>query len=355
MKKIDQIQRFIYKVYDYRISIMYQKKIKLRLSNKNLPKLNSNEKKKISKLFLSYNIKNIKTDWHEYYSALNKTFSEKYVPEDFFYSKLEPLLNDRSKVSVIADKNLLSKLFPNIEQPKTIVKNINGIYLSNDDRVISFKSAIETISKHSAFIIKPSIDSGGGKNVVLFSQESDGQPEKEEIDKVLIKFKQDFIVQEVLTQHANLKKLNPSSINSIRVMSFLNDKTVKVLSSFVRMGKKDSFADNVSKGGLCCGIDEGGKLSKMAWNLHFDQFSDNGNEIEFDSIKIPYYQEIVQKVRELHQMIPYFRIVSWDISVDSFNNIVLIELNPFKQGINSHQVINGPILFECLDFAYKTN
>ena len=355
MKNKDRIQSLIYKVYDYKISIWYKKKIKLRLGKKNLPKLNSNEKNKISKLFLSYNIKNIKTDWHEYYSALNKTFSEKYVPEDFFYSKLEPLLNDRSKVSVIADKNLLSKLFPNIEQPKTIVKNINGIYLSNDDRVISFKSAIETISKHSAFIIKPSIDSGGGKNVVLFSQESDSQPEKEKIDKVLIKFKQDFIVQEVLTQHANLKKLNPSSINSIRVMSFLNDKTVNILSSYVRMGKKDSFADNVSKGGLCCGIDEGGKLSKMAWNLHFDQFSDNGNEIEFDSIKIPYYQEIVQKVRELHQMIPYFRIVSWDISVDSFNNIVLIELNPFKQGINSHQVINGPILFECLDFAYKTN
>lgn len=354
MRNKDQLQNLIYKIFDYKTKSRYRKRIKKRLSSKNCQQLTKEEKKRISKLFLSFGIKNFNTDWHTYYSCLNNNFSEKYIPEDLFYSKLEPALNDRSKFPVLADKNLLSKLFPQINQPETIIKNINGIFLSKKDEIVSFESAIKIIADHSEFIIKPSIDSGGGKKVLLISNDSKSTSKKERIGKVLKQYKKDFIVQEILTQHPILKQLNPTSINSIRVMSYLENNQVKVLSSYIRMGRKGAFADNISKGGMFCGIDKDGQLDKKAWDLDFAIHKDNGNQVKFESIKIPIYDQIVNKVCELHQTIPYFRLVSWDISVDALNNITLIELNLFFQEINAHQVINGPILFNCFKSVRKT-
>ena len=51
--------------------------------------------------------------------------------------------------------------------------------------------------------------------------------------------KANFIVQEAVKQHAVLAALNPSSLNTIRVVSFLFEGTIYILSSILRMGASD--------------------------------------------------------------------------------------------------------------------
>lgn len=48
-------------------------------------------------------------------------------------------------------------------------------------------------------------------------------------------------------------------------------------------------------------------------------------------------------VKELHNQLDYFKLVSWDIAMDEDNQSLLIELNVKSQEINFHQFSNGPL------------
>ncbi|MGK0254871.1 MAG: hypothetical protein ACI9OE_002386 [Mariniflexile sp.] len=62
-----------------------------------------------------------------------------------------------------------------------------------------------------------------------------------------------------------------------------------------------------------------------------------------NSLKVPSYNKVIDKVKKMHLLIPYFRIVSWDIGVDSTGIPILIEYNTYHQDITIHQLANGPL------------
>ncbi|PCJ92310.1 MAG: hypothetical protein COA50_15920 [Flavobacteriaceae bacterium] len=99
------------------------------------------------------------------------------------------------------DKNLLFLLIQNIRQPKTIVKNMNGYYFDNNDNMISKDEALLLCEVKHKMIIKPSIDTGGGKNVVLFSNiNGETDNENHELTNLFENYGSDFIVQKVVEQ-----------------------------------------------------------------------------------------------------------------------------------------------------------
>ena len=64
---------------------------------------------------------------------------------------------------------------------------------------------------------------------------------------------------------------------------------------------------------------------------------------------------VFEKYRGKH-IAPYFKIISWDIAVNKSNMPVLIEYNPYKQGIDI-QMATGPLFGkftdEILDMGLK--
>jgi hypothetical protein len=88
-------------------------------------------------------------------------------------------------------------------------------------------------------------------------------------------------------------------------------------------------------------------------NEHLARFEKNHNDVRFEDFTIPYYREIRAKVKELHQFVPYFKLVSWDMALDEKDRIVLIEYNLKYQEVNAHQIINGPVLEPALEY-YRT-
>ena len=202
----------------------------------------------------------------------------------------------------LVDKNLLPRIFPDSEQPHTIVKNYNGFFFSDQNEMLSLELAIEILSKNERFIIKPSIDSGGGKKVMLVSgKEKTPQSYREEIGALLNKYNSDFLAQEVMEQSSEFSILNPSSLNTMRLMTLL----------YVRSE-----------------TNEAGTI--------------------FSGVKIKNYDAVLKQVQSLHLKVPYFRLISWDIGQNKHYKPVLIEFNVFYQEINSHQITNGPVLYELV-------
>ena len=57
-------------------------------------------------------------------------------------------------------------------------------------------------------------------------------------------------MQGVVKQHPILEKMNPSSLNTIRVVSFFFEGEVYILSIILRMGAKNARVDNIGAGDL---------------------------------------------------------------------------------------------------------
>ena len=69
------------------------------------------------------------------------------------------------------------------------------------------------------------------------------------LKKKLYSFSQNYVIQEVLTQHDTLSSLNSSSVNPIRVMTLRLNGKIKYLHSIVRFGTPGSITDVTFKNG----------------------------------------------------------------------------------------------------------
>ncbi|MDO5980419.1 sugar-transfer associated ATP-grasp domain-containing protein [Flavivirga spongiicola] len=331
----------------------YRRLIKLNKRTHRPPNLSFQQKKEIRTYYKSLGYKNIKTDYHEYYIGFNGKFSVKYIPEDIFHPIIAPAFNNQRQWPALLDKNLLDRIFVNIKQPKCVIKNMNGFYYSNGMQITQ-DEAINICSNSSFLVIKPSIDSGGGTGVVGFSLKNKNTDYKGlSLKEVMNLYSKDFIIQEVLIQHSEMKKLNESSVNTIRLLSFLKEGQVHILASVVRIGGTNSFVDSASMGGISCGINDDGFLNQTGYYKSGQNKVETDTGIKLDKFKIPAYQNVVNLVKDTHFKIPYFRLVAWDVAIDEDEEPVLIEYNTYRMGISSLQIAYGPFKEEFVDELLK--
>ena len=329
--------------YYYKLTFQYRRVI--RKQTKNIPKkLHKNQIAEIKEYFSKYGFYKIKTSWHDFYFSSNSCYSVKYIPEDIFHASISNKLNQMKQWPSLLDKNLLYSLFKDYMQPKVVLKNINGFYYINNE-IVTENAAIERVSNEiDQMVIKPSIDSGNGQKVISFTSDKGNTSYNElSIKKLLNSYGKDFIIQIVVEQDLTIKSLNPSSLNTVRALSYLNKDGVHVLSSVIRIGKRGSFTDNFEAGGIACGINENGELKKYGYLFDGTKTLKADNGTLFNSIKIPCFKKLVAQIKKMHLLIPYFQLVSWDIALDINGSPILIEYNTYHQNITLHQLANGPL------------
>lgn len=286
------------------------------------------------------------TVFHRWYTQSNGIEDVRYIPEDFFYDKIERYYNDLELEQAYSDKAMYKRLFPNVLQPETIILNMSGIYYDENYKIINKEEAKEIIMRNDRFVIKPTRDSGGGKNIRFISVKGN---EPNNIDELLETYKKDFIVQKPLIQHPELTRIHSKSINTIRVMSMLENGVVTIVSTVIRMGIGDSFVDNECSGGINCGVDENGCLSEIAYDGSGKEYTIHPQGFVFKTGKIPSYDKMIEIITVEHKKLPYFGLISWDFTVDPEGNPVMIELNLRWCGLNFHQLHHGPLFGERTD------
>ncbi len=322
----------------------YRNRAKVLVKNIKCSPLSKTQIKEVKSYYKSFGFKNINTDWHRFYSHLANKFCIEYIPVDFYINVIEPHLNMKVMHPALSDKNLLNKIFSDIKQPETIVKNINGIFLGADNKtILGLKNVIEKCNMYSKLIIKPSIESGGGKNIIVFEINKNKTDYKNKtIDEIVKLYGKNFIIQNYMIQHDLMNKLNPDSLNTLRIQTLFINNKIELVTSIVRIGGKGSKVDNISSGGIFCNIDEDGFLDEFGYDLNGNFVYKTDTKVILNGFRVPNFEEIIRKVKTLHQQVPYFRIISWDIAIDKIGDPVLIEFNIFSQYID-HQYATGPL------------
>ncbi|TFH63939.1 MAG: hypothetical protein E4G91_07345 [Candidatus Zixiibacteriota bacterium] len=164
-----------------------------------------------------------------------------------------------------------------------------------------------------------------------------------------------LLIQEYVEQHEILQRIQPHSLNTLRVVTFINDGgEVEVLATMVKLGLGASTVDNLSKGGFAARVDEGGILQKAILEESgsyepAEKHPTTNQQIE--GVRLPFFDEAVALAIRAQLHIPQLRTLGWDIAITPKGPII-IETNVFWGNLTQVAICKGmitPGLREVLD------
>ena len=172
------------------------------------------------------------------------------------------------------------------------------------------------------------IDGVMGENIFVIDKNTHRKIADNLINLVLSKA---FIFQELILQHEVLKKINYSSINTLRIVTYKNKKNeVEILSGFIRVGRKGAIVDNAHAGGIVVPFNkETGKMCVEGLQLIdnggglFYKHPDTG--IIFDNLQIPHYIQVKKIVAKASSLFK-FPFLGWDVALTP-NGPIIVEVN----------------------------
>lgn len=262
--------------------------------------------------------------WYKLYSAESKQIDPRYIPDDMWFEKILPYFSNTQFRRAGEDKCMHGVWFPDVKRPYTVVANVAGVFYDDDFHIITREDAAKRCVEYKKFLIKPSIDSGEARLIRFYDQED------LTVERMLCEFDEfgaNFLAQETIDQHPVLAELNASSLNTIRIVSFLFEGEVYILSSILRIGGGGSRVDNIGAGGYSCAIDASGQLSKFAVNRKSEWIDCNQNGLRFETVKVPGFSDAVELVKRIHTRLAHFKIIGWDIGISVQGEPILIEFN----------------------------
>ena len=282
----------------------------------------------------------------DYFSRLSGVESDRYLSMDVYYFFVVPALNRYDFINAYLDKNIYSDLFPMVRQPLTVVKNMHG-HFYREGQEISRDEAIEAVRNYSGeMMIKPTVETCNGDGVDQITDTS-----AESLNALFSRYDINFIVQEKARQHPELQRVNPTSLNSMRLYTYrtLEGKCEFLYPySMLRFGGKGAVKDNTSKGGGTCLIDRDGHVDDRVFRFKHMEISSLKRETGVENLVVPCYHKVIDTLLAMHSKLPYFDYVGWDVTVDPDGEPLFIEFN-LVPAIEGPQLMAGPMFAEHLD------
>ncbi|REL24744.1 hexapeptide transferase [Rhodohalobacter sp. SW132] len=138
--------------------------------------------------------------------------------------------------------------------------------------------------------------------------------------KSLVEFMQDHdydLVEEFIIQHSEINRMSPSAVNTIRMITELNEEgEVELLGCRFRISV-DSHVDNMAAGNLAATIDE--KTGRVTGKAVYSDITKPDVEyhpvtnVRITGFQIPYWDEIVEMVKRAAKKHPQNRSIGWDV------------------------------------------
>ena len=136
------------------------------------------------------------------------------------------------------------------------------------------------------------------------------------------------IVEEVVEQHPDMNRINPGSVNTIRVYTVLAEGVSNVVYACIRMGNSDRPVDNINAGGMYSPVDlETGKIACAACDkqrIVYERHPRTGCVLK--GYQIPFWEETMALCREAAYKVPQMGYVGWDVAITA-DGPLFIEAN----------------------------
>lgn len=307
-------------------------------------KLTKAQKKEVEDFYMGITGKKVPLYSHEYFYSRTGYFTKEYVPTNIYHCELVRKANFYPFMYFYSDKNMQEILLDKENTAHVILKNMNGYYYY-EGKPVSEEEAISLCSNMERAIIKPTLRSKGKGVQALTVVEGKTSIDGLRIEQLFKQYKKNFIIQECIKQHERMAALNPTSVNTIRVLSYRSGMEVLIIYSVIRIGRKGQVVDNQSMGGISTTITDDGKLGKVAFGGYTeDGIKKTDSGVVLEGYEVPSYDKVIDMVKRLHLKLPYANIVGWDVAIKEDGEPVLIEFNTnpglsqsaFKSGMGKY-------------------
>ena len=219
-----------------------------------------------------------------------------------FYNKS---FSERKTYATIGYQNKFYELAANVK------------FVSYDD---GFSKVKDFISSHKEFVRKP-ISGLGGQDVVKLAS-SDVKDMKTFYEKLK---EENCLLEELVVQDAEWSKLNPNSINTLRIVTKCIGGKSEILFAVARIGAGKTIADNFHQGGVGVkintakgilegeAIDKEGNVSKETSDTH----------VKVNGYKIPYWKEIKKMVNKAAKVNDNVNVIGWDVAISKDGPLII--------------------------------
>ena len=202
-------------------------------------------------------------------------------------------------------------------------------------------------------VVKPTMEGMWGEGVHVFTS-ANGQTDMDQsVEELFKSYGKNFIVQEKVNQHADMARLNPTSLNTLRILSYRQDNEIHSLYAVVRIGRLGKSVDNETAGGINADIQlDNGTILECAYGTPSEKkimTTDNGTVLQ--GFQIPSFEKALAVVREMHLRLPYFNLVGWDFGIDESGEPIMIEWN---RAPDLSQTAHGPAFGEMTEEIIRT-
>lgn len=249
--------------------------------------------------------------------------------------------NSQAKRAIFDDKILFAKTFPD---------DIGREWL--DARTADVDTIAAFLARHDRVLAKdPGGVGGDGIGVYESADITDPTAFRDEVTKAGRP-----LIEEFLVQHPDMASLYPGSVNTLRIVTYLDPQgEVHVLARLVKIGN-GGFIDNYSGGGMYTMLDEHGRALHAAYDGEghvFDRHPVTGTHIE--GFQVPMFDEVIAFAKDLARRVPEMPYIGWDIAITPERPIV-IEGNHNTGVFQSRPAVTGtkegllPVYRAAMDF-----
>lgn len=281
-----------------------------------------------------------------------------FLPEEYFYYSLEDtddfykqsFISDRDRNKIVYSLNDIIDMGIFFDKWKTYdfykkYYHREAVLIKNQNDKLIFE---QFILKYPRFV-KKKVNLSRGESVELIDTHN------VDLANIFKKICQDApcILEEVIVQEKPLSKLNESSVNTVRCISFQKEGETLIPFCFLKIGQKGSFVDNGGAGGILVGIDtESGILDTDGIDENckiYKKHPDSG--ICFKGYQLPDWKNAKLLVKELMKEMQSMKYIGWDLAYTD-KGWVVVEGNSSGQFIGPQLVYQRGIKKDILDCIY---
>lgn len=196
------------------------------------------------------------------------------------------------------------------------------------------------LARHEHVIAKPS-DGFGGAGIDKFATADIDDVSAWKSERVA---DHQTLVEEALQQDAAMASLYPGSVNTIRLITYLDgDDVFHVIAAVLRMGNGGAI-DNFAGGGMFTMLDTDGVAMYSAVDKNSNVFDTHPvTGITIRGFEVPQFAEAVRLVERLSHRLPETPYVGWDIAItpagpaviEANHNSSVFQMKPSVSGIRT--------------------
>lgn len=332
MKRLKEIikQLYIYKVYS-EWKIWQSEKVRFINELNGYKDISTDDRKQYISSLKYYRISPSEYFRQYGFDKLSKPERAEYITRSEMQKVYRALVNPEIRKSFY-NKVLYLTTFASVIKRRWILADRNA----NKDALVELLSSVDTI-------VKP-IEGSLGSGIYRIKRDSIVDP----ISVADELMREGVLVEECITAIDEIQSYHPSSLNTIRVMTFSNSSKSEVIGAFIRFGCHGSVVDNAHAGGVFATIDiKTGEVISNGLDTDGKEYINHPDTNKpIKGFIIPNWELVVNTCLRATKILSGLKFAGWDcVVLPHGEGIDIIEGNhgpdvdvmqsPLKKGIRS--------------------